>query len=148
MSRSLFGKRDLDGNSVTLDSEATGFELTLDALPPFYTVVGDVNGRIAYGSVVVFSDADGDGILTILPQTSLEKPKGGDGKDDEMEDAQVVDGWVSDRVVASSFYHLQEPQVRLVHKEGAFDLSSNFLPAQNCRRGTIWLFVVKTIDAR
>ena len=132
-------------NSVTLDSQATGFELTLDALPPFYTVVGDVNGRIAYGSVVVFSDADGDGILTLLPQFSLEKPKGGEGKDEETDDADDIDGWVSDRVVASSFYHLNEPQVRLVHKEGTFDLSSNFLPAQNCEEAPSGFSLLKRL---
>jgi len=135
-------------SSVTIDPQATGFELTLNALPPFYTVVGDVNGRVAYGSIIVFSDADGDGALTLLPQLGFDKPKGdseGGERGDDKEETGDIDGWVSDRVVASSFYHLNEPQVRLVHKEGAFDLSSNFLPAENCEEAPSGFSLLKQV---
>jgi hypothetical protein len=132
-------------SSVTIDPQATGFELTLDALPPFYTVVGDVNGRVAYGAVIVFSDADGDGVLTLMPKFSFDKPGGGGGRGGNKEETGDVDAWVSDRVVASSFYHLNEPQVRLIHKEGAFDLSSNFLPAKNCEEAPSGFSLLKQL---
>mgnify|MGYP001364176389 CR=1 FL=1 len=117
-------------NSITLEPDVTRFEIGLDALPPFNVVVGDVNGRAAYAAVVVFSDADNDGFLNL--DVGVQRGKGrSEGKEGE-EDWDNEMQWVSDRLVASSFYHLREPQARLIHVEGDYRLDGNFLPAMNC----------------
>jgi hypothetical protein len=93
------------------------FDLPLFHLPMVSVSVGDAATRIAYGSLVVIEDANGDG------QPSLVPPPGGDEFD-----APSSEPTDPDRIVAATFYSLDADQQRVVFREGAFVPGSYFYP--------------------
>jgi hypothetical protein len=89
------------------------FDFPLVQLPPASAVVGIAGARIAYGSLVIAADTDGDGVL------ALEQP-----------------GWLrhpsEEPVLAASFHSLAAPQGRLAFREGRFIPELPFYPAPQC----------------
>jgi hypothetical protein len=109
---------DADGN----------FDLVLPHLPAARVSVGDEVTRIAYGSLMVAEDLNGDGQLYLGPFGNRRGiPPGGDMP---MPSASVPSG--ADVVVAASFHTLRAEQHRVVFREGGFVEDSNFYPAPGC----------------
>jgi hypothetical protein len=97
------------------------FDLTLFHLPNARVSIGNQSTRIAYGSLLVLEDSNGDGQPTF--------PGGVRRRDEDDEGPPPVSN--PDRIVAASFYSLQAPQKRVVFREGGFVDPSNFYP-QDC----------------
>jgi len=99
-------------------------QLALLDLPAPDVMVGDVTARVAYASVVVYDDRDGDGTLTFGRANRL----GGreNGPPDDQPTATV------DVVYAASFASMTEPDTRLAFREGAFNQAAAFYPRSGC----------------
>jgi hypothetical protein len=89
--------------------------ISLDGLPPAEVMVGDVTGRVAYGSLVVFDDRDGTGTL------DLARPR-----------ATTAGSDSPDIIYGASFVSMTEADLRVAYREGRFDLSSAFYPRSGC----------------
>jgi hypothetical protein len=98
--------------------------LTLTDLPSAEVMVGDVTARIAYGSLVVYDDRDGDG--TLLLARPHRTRSGGDEPDDE----DPKDS--SDVVYGASFVTMTAPDQRVAFREGAFIETAAFYPRHAC----------------
>jgi hypothetical protein len=98
--------------------------LALLDLPAADVMVGDVTARVAYGSLVVYDDRDGDGTLTLGRARRL--PGREDGPPDEEGVAST------DRVYAASFVSMTEPDHRLAFREGGFNQGAAFYPRSGC----------------
>jgi hypothetical protein len=97
--------------------------LTLVDLPSADVMVGDVTARVAYGSLVVYEDRDGDGTLQ-LARPHRTASGGDEGRpDDAMDSSDVVHG--------ASFVTMTAPDQRVAFREGAF-VASAFYPRQGC----------------
>jgi hypothetical protein len=97
------------------------FELTLFHLPRAAVSVGDEVTRIAYGSLLVVEDVDGDGQPSFFPPPA--------GRRDPTAPGPSGD---PDTIVAASFHTLHDTQERVVFREGGFVADSNFYPAPGC----------------
>jgi hypothetical protein len=104
------------------DGSAT---LELFDLPAADVMVGDVTARVAYASLVVYDDRDGDGTLT------LGRPNRLGGRDGGMPIDQQ-DASTDDLVYAASFASMTEPDTRLAFREGAFNATAAFYPRAGC----------------
>jgi hypothetical protein len=104
------------------DGSAT---LELFDLPAADVMVGDVTARVAYASVVVYDDRDGDGTLTLGRANRLGGRDGGMPVDQQ-------DVSTADLVYAGSFVSMTEPDTRLAFREGAFDQAAAFYPRAGC----------------
>lgn len=102
----------------------TTAQLDLSALPAADVMVGDLTARIAYGSVVVYDDRDGDGTLGLRTPRPLAAETG--GPDEET----IVDS--PDRIYGASFLTMQEPDQRIAFREGAYLAVSAFYPRFGC----------------
>jgi hypothetical protein len=99
-------------------------ELDLLDLPGADVMVGGVTARVAYASVVVYDDRDGDGTLTLGRASRL---LGRDeGRPDDMGEQTL------DVVYAASFASMIEPDTRLAYREGGFDRTAAFYPRAGC----------------
>ncbi len=103
------------------DGSAT---LALFDLPAADVMVGDVTARVAYASVVVYDDRDGDGTLT------LGRPNRLGGRDNGPPDMQATS--TLDLVYAASFVSMTEPDTRLAFREGGFNEAAAFYPRSGC----------------
>ena len=99
-------------------------ELDLLDLPAADVMVGGVTARVAYASVVVYDDRDGDGTLTLGRSSRL------GGLDNARPDDTGVQ--TSDVVYAASFASMTAPDVRLAYREGGFDRTAAFYPRAGC----------------
>jgi hypothetical protein len=98
--------------------------LELVDLPAADVMVGDVTARVAYASVAVYDDRDGDGTLTLGRFVRMPGREDGPPEDD---------GSLSpDLVYAASFVSMTEPDSRLAFREGGFDKASAFYPRSGC----------------
>ncbi len=105
------------------DGSAT---LGLFALPAADVMVGDVTARVAYASLVIYDDRDGDGTLTLGRPRRLPGRDGpGDGPPED------VGMSTADVVYAASFVSMTEPDSRLAFREGGF-LQTAFYPRSGC----------------
>jgi len=102
------------------DGSAT---LSLFDLPGADVMVGDVTARVAYASVVVYDDLDGNGTL------SLGQPNRLNGRELGPPDTAPP---AADTVYAASFVTMTEPDTRLAFREGAFNLGAAFYPRSGC----------------
>ena len=98
--------------------------LALLDLPAADVMVGNVTARVAYGSLVVYDDRDGDGTLTLGRARRLPGREAGP-PDDEGKAS-------TDRVYAASFVSMTEPDQRLAFREGGFNRSAAFYPRSGC----------------
>lgn len=99
--------------SVPFDIASGVADVAVTALPGAEVLARGEESVIAYASVVLFDDVDGDGELTLSEQCG---------------------GRVSeDRVYASSWSSLRRPQERFVFREGVFDPPDSYYPAPECK---------------
>lgn len=108
---------------VPLDPDGTA-TLALFDLPAADVTVGDVTARVAYASVIVYDDRDGNGTLTLGRASRL------GGRDDGRPDDTGVA--TSDRVYAASFVSMTQPDTRLAFREGGFNEAAAFYPRSGC----------------
>ena len=102
---------------VLLPEGADSFELPLLRLPSASDTVGTLGASIAWGSVLVVADTDGNGQLEWV-LSSLADPS----KPNKL----------GDPVVAASFSSLHAPQQRVGFREGTWDPASTFYPLAGC----------------
>jgi hypothetical protein len=98
--------------------------LDLFDLPAADVMVGGVTARVAYASVVVYDDRDGNGTLTLGRSNRLRGRDDGPPQDPAM---QTID-----RVYAASFVTMTAPDRRLAFREGGFDKAAAFYPRSGC----------------
>ena len=101
--------------------------LALNGLPSADVMVGDLNGRIAYGSLVVYDDVNQNGILDLRTPPRFRRR----GNQPAASDDGGVAGPV-DRVFGASFISMTRPDTRVAYREGAFDETVAFYPRQGC----------------
>jgi hypothetical protein len=99
-------------------------ELDLFDLPAADVMVGGVAARVAYASVVVYDDRDGNGTLTFGRASRLA------GRDDGRPDDNGM--LTTDLVYAASFASMTQPDTRLAFREGGFDRAAAFYPRAGC----------------
>jgi len=98
--------------------------LALFDLPAADVMVGDVTARVAYASVVVYDDRNGDGTLTLGRASRL------GGRDDGRPDDAGIQ--TSDLVYAASFVSMTQPDTRVAFREGGFNEAAAFYPRSGC----------------
>lgn len=99
--------------------------LELLQLPSAEVMVGDLTARVAYGSLVVYDDRDGDGTLRLDRARRL-RGRQDDGPPDS-EDMRSVDV-----VYGASFVSMTEPDTRVAYREGGFRAQAAFYPRNGC----------------
>lgn len=130
------------GPSVPLDPSGA-FAIPIRQVPPATVMVGVPESRVAYGSIVVFADQDGDGDLD-FPR-SCRGGGGGPGNNgsadaavssaadagseldpEDLEDEAERRG---EALYGDSFHTLTSTGIRVVYVEGSLDTSSYYYPA-------------------
>ena len=106
---------------VTLGTQAS---LPFYDLPGADVMVGDVTSRVAYGSLVVYDDRDGNGSLD-LARPGRTASGGDEGRGDDSIDS-------TDVVYGASFWTMTAPDQRVAFREGAFNARSAFYPRSGC----------------
>jgi len=96
--------------------------INLYTLPAADVMVGDVTARIAYASIVVYDDRNGNGILDL--RHPVRQRRGGEPVDDAP--------GAADRVYGASFISMTLPDRRVAFREGDFNESVAFYPRQGC----------------
>src|SRR5262249_12373099 len=86
---------------------------------------GDVTARVAYASLVIYDDRDGDGTLTLGRPARLAGREPSDPAND-----QGIS--TLDLVYAASFTSMTRPDTRLAFREGAFNQAAAFYPRSGC----------------
>lgn len=115
------------GPSVAVEpGEPAALELV--SLPAADVMIGDVTARIAYGSLVVYDDRDGDGTLEL--QESRRFGRGDDFDDDDFDDDD--DHEDDDIIYGASLVSMTEPDQRVAFREGEFIESLPFYPRAGC----------------
>lgn len=104
---------DLTTGRVTLD---------LDRLPDARVSVGDLGGRVAYGTLIVFREFDGNGWLD-----RLFVPRGQRGR---RGDEERVDN--REQILGASFFSMIERHQRVTFLEGEWQPISLFYPTIGC----------------
>jgi hypothetical protein len=107
---------------LAADGTAT---LELLTLPAADVMVGDVTARVAYGSIYVYDDRNGNGTLDLYEPPDFHERHG-----PPVADAGVPPG--TDIVYGASFVSMTLPDQRLAFREGAFNASVAFYPRAGC----------------
>jgi hypothetical protein len=100
--------------------------LALFALPTPDVLVGDLSGRVAYASVVVYDDRNDSGTLELSKPHRT--PAGGRRADELNND--VPDS--NDIIYGASLVTMTAPDQRVAYLEGAFDPKAAFYPRVGC----------------
>ena len=103
--------------------------ITLIDLPGADVMVGDLTARIAYASLIVYDDRNGNGTLDFHHPPRHRR----NSQPDVAEDAGASATW--DIVYGASFISMTQPDQRLAYREGSFDNSINgiaFYPRYGC----------------
>ena len=134
------------GVSAPVHSDGTA-QLELFDLPPASVMVGEITGRVAYASVVLYDDLDDDGSLQLRwphwhdgrdqnGPTDGEAspggeggPKGGGGDGGEENFGPIPE---SRTIHGASFVTMAAPDTRVAFREGTFDANSAFYPRVGC----------------
>ena len=119
---------DRDGADIPVTPGVTA-TITLTDLPGADVMVGDVTARIAYASLVVYDDRNGNGTLDFHHPPRHRR----NNEPDVVEDAGAPATW--DIVYGASFISMTQPAQRLAYREGSFDNSINgiaFYPRYGC----------------
>jgi hypothetical protein len=97
----------------------------LNTLPAADVMVGDITGRIAYASVIVYDDRNGNGVLD-LRHPMRQRRGGGDAIDDA--------GGTPDAVYGASLVSMTQPDRRVAFLEGDFSALRGvaFYPRLGC----------------
>ncbi|HEX4406186.1 MAG TPA: hypothetical protein VH560_15215 [Polyangia bacterium] len=99
--------------------------LPLFQLPTADVLIGDVTARVAYASLVVYDDRDGNNILSLSRPQRL--PSGGD---DGPSTSNTPDS--ADIIYGASFLTMTAPDQRVAYREGAFNTTGAFYPRAGC----------------
>jgi hypothetical protein len=99
-------------------------ELDLVDLPAADVMIGGVTARVAYASLVIYDDRDGNGTLTLGRASRL------GGRDQGRPDDMGMQ--TADLVYAASFASMTQPDVRLAYREGGFNRTAAFYPRPGC----------------
>lgn len=99
-------------------------ELDLFDLPAADVMVGGVTARVAYASVIVYDDRDGDGTLSFGRANRLAGRDMGPPPDPGVSTADLV--------YAASFATMTAPDSRVAFREGGFDRTAAFYPRSGC----------------
>lgn len=99
--------------------------LALFDLPAADVMVGDVTARVAYASLVVYDDRDGDGTLTLGRSGRL----GGREDPNRPDDPGIS---TLDLVYGASFVSMTAPDTRVAFREGGFNRAAAFYPRSGC----------------
>jgi hypothetical protein len=102
----------------------TDTPLALDDLPAADVMVGSLDARIAYASLVVFDDVDHSGTLELATPARLPQRMTGPDDDDE----ELVS---RDVILGASFVSMTEPDRRLAFREGAY-APTGYYPRRGC----------------
>lgn len=125
------------GPSVPLQLGAVT-RLPLMDLPLADLLIGDLTARVAYASVVVYDDRNGNGVLdqwtaTELPSGDAMGPgKGGPGGGGSMGGEVAPVEEKPDLIYAASFVSMTQPDRRLAYREGGYDSLSFYYPRWGC----------------
>jgi len=101
-------------------------QLDLLGLPSADVMVGTLISRVAYGSLVVYDDRDGNGTLDL--RRFHETPHGGEDRGDG--EGPPAEG--RDVVYGASFISMTLEDRRIAFREGAFNAASAFYPRPGC----------------
>ncbi len=106
-------------------SIAVGTPATIDLIdvPSSDVMVGDLTARVAYGSLVVYEDRNGNGTLDLPCQKRHDADEGGG--------CQRPEG-PTDRLRGASFVSMTRPDQRVAFREGGFNPRSAFYPRIGC----------------
>lgn len=96
--------------------------IPLLSLPSADVMVGDLTARIAYASLIVYGDRNGNGVLDL--RHPPRQRRGGEPIDDAAGPADVVYG--------ASFVSMTEPDRRVAYREGGFSPQVAFYPRGGC----------------
>jgi hypothetical protein len=112
---------------VAANAELAGdsVDIPLFDLPAADVMVGDVTARVAYGSLVLYDDRNGDSTL------DLGRPRRPPSGNDDMGGGPPPDEPDFDVVHGASFVSMTEPDQRLAFREGAF-IQTAFYPRAGC----------------
>jgi hypothetical protein len=116
--------------AVRIDPDGS-FRLELFHLPRAAVSVGDAMTRIAYGSLLVAEDLNGDGELSFASSAGTGPGGRGEGGPNGSQDPSPP-APDPDVPVAASLHNLRAPQRRIVFREGGFVADSRFYPAPGC----------------
>ncbi len=110
------------------------FVIPLTHVPSAEVMVGTLEARVAYASLVLFHDVNDNGTLDLIEPRDLPRDRRGGGggpgggRDDPSKGKE--DG-PPDELLGASFSSLLRPQVRVVFREGDF-VESFFWPLPDC----------------
>ncbi len=99
--------------------------LPLFQLPTADVLIGDVTARVAYASLVVYDDRDGNNVLSLSRPQRL--PSGGDDGPSTSNTPDSVD-----IIYGASFLTMTEADHRVAYREGAFNTNGAFYPRAGC----------------
>jgi hypothetical protein len=99
-------------------------QLVLFDLPAADVMVGDVTARVAYGSLVIYDDRNGNGTL------DLDRPHRLNGREEGPPEPDYVG--TTDITYGTSFVSMTEPDTRLAFREGGFNAAAAFYPRAGC----------------
>lgn len=112
--------------------------LPLMDLPLADLLIGDLTARIAYASIVVYDDRNGNQVLdqwraTEFPSGDAMGPgKGGPGGGGPMGGEVAPPPDKPDLIYAASFVSMTKPDRRLAYREGGYDALSFYYPRWGC----------------
>src|SRR5450432_2758241 len=101
----------------------TSTALALFALPSTDLLIGAISSRVAYASLVLYDDRDGDGTLG-LSKSHPTGMTGRPGQQDTSDSADIVYG--------ASFVTMTAADQRIAFLQGTFDTASAFYPRKGC----------------
>jgi len=111
------------GDIVPVELGVTA-DLSVFSLPSADVMVGDVTARIAYASMVVFDDRNGDGLLFLNRSRN------------DLDDPPDNPPAMRDIVYGASFVSMTQPDVRVALREGGFNARAAFYPRSGCGEPT------------
>ena len=110
--------------------------LELLDLPAADVMVGDLTARVAYGSLLLYDDRNGNGALDLRrpPRVRGGDEEEGKGEDAEGDEEQLTEKLKDDTdiVHGASFVSMTRPDRRLAFREGGFSLAAAFYPRHGC----------------
>jgi hypothetical protein len=103
--------------------------LDLDTVPAADVMVGDLNGRVAYGSLIVYDDHNNDGTLDLRTPPRFRR-RGPPTEPPTYDDGGS--GGPADLVYGASFISMTQSDQRVAYVEGTFNPKAAFYPRNGC----------------
>jgi hypothetical protein len=116
------------GADTTLQPGTTA-TFALDTLPAADVMVGDLNGRVAYGSLIVYDDHNNNGSLDLRTPPRFRR-RGPPTQAPTYDDGGPAGP--ADLVYGASFISMTLPDQRVAYLEAKFDPKAAFYPRNGC----------------